>query len=155
MKGLGLISEALLKQLLCESGSISEESIRSYQEMAKAIVEGFSRAHGELRSISRGLVPGCGLSKKLPEALEALAKRTDQIHGIDLMRRIHVAAPKRKMLVNSMCEEALYAERTLQAGAMGYLCKQAARGTLVPAIRTLLSGKTYLSPEMTQKILTS
>jgi len=80
--GLGLISEALLKQLMCESGSISEESIRSYQEMAKAIVEGFSRAHGELRSISRGLVPGVGLSKKLPEAIEALAKRTDQIHGI-------------------------------------------------------------------------
>jgi DNA-binding NarL/FixJ family response regulator len=76
-------------------------------------------------------------------------------HGIDLVRRIHEADPKRKMLVNSMYDEALYAERALQAGAMGYLSKQAARGTLVPAIRTLLSGKTYLSPEMTQKILTS
>ena len=76
-------------------------------------------------------------------------------HGIDLVRRIHQTDPKRKMLVNSMYEEVVYAERALQAGAMGYLSKQAARGTLVPAIRTLLSGRTYLSPEMTEKILKS
>jgi DNA-binding NarL/FixJ family response regulator len=59
------------------------------------------------------------------------------------------------MLVNSMYDEVVYAERALQAGAMGYLSKQAARGTLVPAIRALLSGKPYLSSEMTQRILKS
>jgi DNA-binding NarL/FixJ family response regulator len=76
-------------------------------------------------------------------------------HGIELVRRIHESEPKLKMLVNSMYDEAVYAERALQAGAMGYLNKQSARGTLIPAIRTLLSGRIYLSPEMTEKILKS
>jgi DNA-binding NarL/FixJ family response regulator len=59
------------------------------------------------------------------------------------------------MLVISMYDEAVYAERSLQAGAMGYLNKQTARETLINAIRTVLEGKTYLSPEMTDRILKS
>jgi DNA-binding NarL/FixJ family response regulator len=76
-------------------------------------------------------------------------------HGIELVRRIHDSDPKQRMLVNSMYDEVVYAERALQAGAMGYLSKQSARGFLVPAIRTLLSGRTYLSSEMTERILKS
>ena len=40
--GLGLISEALLKKLMCENGSASEESIRFYREMAKTLLEGIA-----------------------------------------------------------------------------------------------------------------
>jgi DNA-binding NarL/FixJ family response regulator len=43
----------------------------------------------------------------------------------------------------------------LQAGALGYLSKQTAREALIDAIRTVLSSKTYLSPEMTDRIVKS
>jgi len=107
----------------------------------------------------------CGEAEDANEALRLIQQLSPDLvivdislksgHGIDLVRRIHEVDPKLKMLVNSMYEESVYAERALQAGAMGYLSKQAARGTLVPAIRTLLSGRTYLSPEMTERILKS
>jgi signal transduction histidine kinase len=80
--GLGLISEALLKRLMIEQGAISQESIQSYQEIARTLVEGFTRLQVELQSISRGLVPAIGFHENLAESLEALAKRTDLIHGI-------------------------------------------------------------------------
>jgi|694.fasta_scaffold12557_4 DNA-binding NarL/FixJ family response regulator len=76
-------------------------------------------------------------------------------HGIDLIKRLRERNSTTKMLVISMYDEAVYAERSLQAGAMGYLNKQTARETLINAIRTVLEGKTYLSPEMTDRILKS
>jgi DNA-binding NarL/FixJ family response regulator len=74
-------------------------------------------------------------------------------HGIQLVKEIRARHPKMKMLVNSMYEEAVYAERSLQAGALGYINKQTAREKVIEAIRTVLEGKTYLSPEMTDRIL--
>lgn len=74
-------------------------------------------------------------------------------HGIDLVKQVRARHPKMKMLVNSMYDESAYAERSLQAGALGYLSKQTARETLIDAIRTVLSGKIYLSPEMTDRIV--
>ncbi|MBX3423766.1 MAG: response regulator transcription factor [Pirellulaceae bacterium] len=76
-------------------------------------------------------------------------------HGIDLVKRLRERNSTTKMLINSMYDEAVYAERALQAGAMGYLNKQTARETLITAIRTVLDGKTYLSPAMTDRILKS
>ena len=107
----------------------------------------------------------CGEAEDANEALQMIEQLHPDLvvvdislrsgHGIDLVRRVHESNPKLKMLVNSMYEEEVYAERALQAGAMGYISKQAARGSLVPAIRTLLSGRTYLSPDMTDRILKS
>lgn len=107
----------------------------------------------------------CGEAEEANEALRLVQQLHPDLvivdislksgHGIDLVRRIHESDPRQRMLVNSMYDETVYAERALQAGAMGYLSKQSARGTLVPAIRTLLSGRTYLSPEMTERILKS
>jgi DNA-binding NarL/FixJ family response regulator len=107
----------------------------------------------------------CGEAEDVNEALRLVQQLHPDLvivdiclksgHGIDLVRRVHDSDPKQRMLVNSMYDEDVYAERALQAGAMGYLSKQSARGTLVPAIRTLLAGKTYLSPEMTERILRS
>ncbi len=76
-------------------------------------------------------------------------------HGIDLVKQIRARHPKMKMLVNSMYDESVYAERSLQAGALGYLNKETARVNVIDAIRTVLAGKTYLSPEMTDRIVKS
>jgi len=76
-------------------------------------------------------------------------------HGIDLVKQIRARHPRMKMLVNSMYDESVYAERSLPAGALGYLNKETARENVINAIRTVLAGKTYLSPEMTDRIIKS
>lgn len=76
-------------------------------------------------------------------------------HGIDLIKQIRGRFPKKKMLVHSMYEDSVYAERSLQAGALGYINKQTAGETVIIAIRSVLAGKTYVSPDMTERIVKS
>jgi len=105
----------------------------------------------------------CGEADDVAEALQLVDELLPDLvlvdiclktgHGIDLIKQIRDHHGKIKMLVNSMYDESVYAERSLQAGALGYLCKQTGRETLIDAIRTVLAGRTYLSPEMTDRIL--
>ena len=73
--------------------------------------------------------------------------------GIDLITDIASRFPAVKTLALSAYEESLYAERALRAGAMGYLTKQLTQEKIFDAIRTVLSGKRYLSPEMTERLV--
>ena len=57
------------------------------------------------------------------------------------------------MLVISGFQESLYAERALRAGALGYLNKQESNEYVMEAIRTVLSGRRYVSPAMAQRLL--
>ena len=57
------------------------------------------------------------------------------------------------MLVASMHDETLYAERVLAAGARGYINKQEAQDSIIRAIRQVLDGKIYLSDAMTERML--
>jgi DNA-binding NarL/FixJ family response regulator len=73
--------------------------------------------------------------------------------GLELIKEVaaqHIDVP---MLVLSMHEEMLYAERALRAGARGYISKQESSDHILAAIRQVLSGQTYLSPQMTSKIV--
>ena len=107
----------------------------------------------------------CGEADDVAEALRLVGELNPDLvivdislktgHGIDLIKQIRERQPKMKMLVNSMYEESVYAERSLQAGALGYLCKQTSRETLINAIREVLAGKTYLSPQMTDRVVKS
>ena len=106
---------------------------------------------GEADDVAAGL----GLVDELNPDLVIIDISLKTGHGIDLIKRIRAGHPKVKMLVNSMYDESVYAERALQAGALGYVSKQTARETLIDAIRTVLAGKTYLSPEMTDRIVKS
>jgi DNA-binding NarL/FixJ family response regulator len=58
-----------------------------------------------------------------------------------------------KLLVLSMHDESMFAERALRAGALGYVSKQEASRTIVQAVRTVLAGKMYLSPNMTELVV--
>jgi DNA-binding NarL/FixJ family response regulator len=74
-------------------------------------------------------------------------------HGIELISQIKEFDDRIKMLVWSMFDEKIYAERTIRAGAMGYICKQESIENVVEAIRNVLQGNMYLSPHMTNNIL--
>ena len=73
--------------------------------------------------------------------------------GLELIKEMtaeHLDVP---ILVLSTYEESLYAERVLRAGARGYISKDELPERVLSAIRQVLHGQTYLSPQMTAKIL--
>jgi DNA-binding NarL/FixJ family response regulator len=73
--------------------------------------------------------------------------------GLDLIEHIKARDNGTPMLVASMHDEALYAERVLAAGARGYVNKQEAQDRIIFAIRRVLGGKVYLSERMTERLL--
>ncbi|MBL9213114.1 MAG: response regulator transcription factor [Opitutaceae bacterium] len=74
-------------------------------------------------------------------------------NGIELTKNIKVHAPNLPVLIVSMHDEGLYAERALRAGAMGYLMKQEASEKIIAAIQRLLQGEIYLSDKIKEKML--
>jgi DNA-binding NarL/FixJ family response regulator len=76
-------------------------------------------------------------------------------NGLELIKDIRAQIPDQIILVISMHDETLYAERSLKAGAKGYLMKDADRGTFIEAIRRVLSGTFYVSDKMSADIFAS
>jgi DNA-binding NarL/FixJ family response regulator len=74
-------------------------------------------------------------------------------NGIELVKRIRLLNAVTKILVVSTFQESLYAERALRAGALGYLNKQESNDKLLEAIRTVLKGERFVSPEITQRLV--
>jgi DNA-binding NarL/FixJ family response regulator len=73
--------------------------------------------------------------------------------GIELIKDLLVADPELPILVVSMHDETVYAERVLRAGARGYIMKEAGGENLLIAIRHVLSGQVYVSPRISARIL--
>jgi DNA-binding NarL/FixJ family response regulator len=73
--------------------------------------------------------------------------------GLDLIRSLRESVPALPVLVLSMHDEALFAERVLRAGARGYIMKREAITGLVGAIRQVLSGRIYVSEGIAQAVL--
>ena len=74
-------------------------------------------------------------------------------NGLELVKHLVARSPRLPVLVVSMHEEALFAERALYAGARGYLMKTAAQEQIVVAVRRLLGGRLYFSTEVQQRLL--
>jgi DNA-binding NarL/FixJ family response regulator len=74
-------------------------------------------------------------------------------HGLELIEKLKSHDSDIKILVSSMHDEMLFAERVLRAGARGYISKQEPPESLIRAIRQVLHGELYLSPRMTSRIL--
>ena len=73
--------------------------------------------------------------------------------GLELIKRINSRFPHVKMLVSSMYDESLFAERSLRAGALGYINKEEATERIVDAIRCVLKDEIYLSQGMANRLL--
>jgi DNA-binding NarL/FixJ family response regulator len=74
-------------------------------------------------------------------------------HGLELIKDISALYPSVLVLVVSMHDESLYAERALRAGARGYLMKNEGGEKLVEAVRQVLAGKVYVSQSLSEQIL--
>jgi DNA-binding NarL/FixJ family response regulator len=105
----------------------------------------------------------CGEAADMSEALRLVADTQPDVAvvdislktgcGIDLIKRIKDRNDTVRMLVWSTHSEALYAERALRAGALGYINKDQATDKIVAGIRRVLKGKVYLSDALVQTML--
>lgn len=105
----------------------------------------------------------CGEAADVQEAIREVERTNPDVvvidltlktgHGIELIERLKSRDSQIKILVSSMHDEMLFAERVLRAGAMGYITKQEPPEALLRAIRQVLGGEVYLSPRMTTRLL--
>lgn len=72
--------------------------------------------------------------------------------GLDLIKDMGNQLPATAIIVLSMHEEVSFAERALRAGARGYVTKRESTDRIVEAIRTVLSGKIYATPELVTRL---
>lgn len=73
--------------------------------------------------------------------------------GLDLLKDLRLRDPNLPVLILSMLNESLYAERALRAGANGFIMKQEATERVLVAIRRILGGEVYLSDRMANRML--
>ena len=105
----------------------------------------------------------CGEAAEVTEAMRKMeASHPDVViidislegeSGIELIEHIRARWPSVKMLVSSAHDERVFAGRVLRAGAMGYLSKREALTKIVEALRQVLRGEVYLSPQMATVLL--
>jgi len=72
--------------------------------------------------------------------------------GFNVVRDVHAHFPGIRILVLSMHDEAIYAERLLAEGASGYIMKQAATDQLITALRTVLRGERFVSESLKRSL---
>lgn len=94
-----------------------------------------------------------GMNKTCPHDLLILDLAMGEVYSYDLIKQLRRENDKLLILVMSMYEETVYAERALKAGAHGYVMKQAATDTLLYALRQVLDGELYVSNRMRTRLL--
>jgi len=97
----------------------------------------------------------CGEAESAGDAITGIAASKPDVavvdlslkdnFGVEIIKDLKVSHPEVILLVLSVHDESLYAERTLRSGAMGYVTKQEASGKVIEAIRRVLDGKIYVS----------
>jgi len=116
----------------------------------------------------RGLLAGepdlelCGEADCASAAISAIERTNPQIvildlflgadDDLDVVSRIHRRWPELRILIVSMQEETLFAERMLAMGARGFLMKREATASILAAIRKVIAGEYYVSPALGNRI---
>src|SRR2546422_726841 len=105
----------------------------------------------------------CGEAEEAPKAFAAVATCAPDVaviditirggNGIELIKNIKASHPNLPILVLSMHDETLYAERALRAGALGYIMKEVATEQVVHGLRRVLKGEIVLSDKMKGRML--
>ena len=105
----------------------------------------------------------CGEAEEMQVALPAVVAACPDIlvidislhgpDGLELLKNIRLRSPRLPVLILSMHDESIYAERALRAGANGYIMKQEATEKVLIALRRILSGEIYVSERIANSML--
>lgn len=105
----------------------------------------------------------CGEAEDAQNALQAVTSAKPDIlivdislngpDGLDLLKNVRTKYPDLPVLILSMHDESIYAERALRAGAQGYIMKQEATEKVLVAVRRILSHEIYISERIANRML--
>jgi DNA-binding NarL/FixJ family response regulator len=105
----------------------------------------------------------CGEAEDVPQALRQTSELKPDVvivdlslrgsDGIELIKSLHLQCAQLPILVLSMHDEAIYAERALKAGAWGYIMKQEATNQVLNALRRVLAGEIHVSQSVSSRIV--
>lgn len=105
----------------------------------------------------------CGEASNAQEALEAMRLHKPEValldvsmpgtNGIEVAKDMLAEQPALSILMISMHDESLYALRALRAGAKGYVMKQQVMENILVALRKVIGGGIYVSPQLTEKLI--
>jgi DNA-binding NarL/FixJ family response regulator len=105
----------------------------------------------------------CGEAQEMQAALKAIqAVKPDILivdislngpDGLELLKNIRINSARLPVLILSMHDESIYAERALRAGANGYIMKQEATEKVLVALRRILSGEIYVSEKIANNMV--
>lgn len=105
----------------------------------------------------------CGVAEEMHSGLRAIqTDRPDIVildisltgpDGLETLKNIRINSPHLPVLILSMHDESIYAERALRAGANGYIMKQEATEKVLVALRRILSGEIYVSDRISNNML--
>lgn len=105
----------------------------------------------------------CGEAEDAPTALRRIGETCPDLvimdislkrsQGLDLLKDLKASHPQVPVLVLSMHDESLYAERVLRAGALGYITKHEATRNILLAVQKVLSGQVYVSERTSARLM--
>ena len=105
----------------------------------------------------------CGTAEEMHSALLAIVTTPPDImivdislngpDGLEMLKHVRIRSPRLPVLILSMHDESLYAERALRAGANGYIMKQEATEKVLVAVRRILRGEIYVSDRIANSML--
>lgn len=105
----------------------------------------------------------CGEAEEAPKAFEAVGSLNPDVavvdislkggNGLELIKNVKARYPDLPLLVLSMHDETLYAERALRAGSLGYIMKEEAIEKVLTAIRHVIAGEIFLSDRMKARLI--
>ena len=93
------------------------------------------------------------LAAKLRPDVVVMDVAMPELNGIEATRRIIEASPRTRVLALSMHKDSVYVREVLRAGARGYLLKDSGDADLVAAVRAVAQGDGYLSPRVSDSVL--
>lgn len=109
---------------------------------------------------TKGRLKVVGLAESAKNAMDIIGQtRPDLVivdlflkgsNGIDLIKKIKADYPDMKILMLSMHNEAVYAQRAMKAGAKGYVMKQESCDEIIKAIEKVLAGQCYISGRLSE-----
>jgi len=138
-----MTTDARISVLLVDDHAVVREGYRRLLERAKGIeVAGEAASAMEAYQAFRQVEPDVVVMDiSLPD-----------VSGIEAMRRLLLRDERARVLVFSIHDEPLFADRAFKAGARGYVTKASAPDVLVDAVRAVARGDTFLSPDIAQGV---
>lgn len=105
----------------------------------------------------------CGVAENISSARRVIAETAPDFaiidislagdNGLDLVKEMRSGRGRIPILVLSMHDESVWAERAIRAGARGYLMKKEAAETIVTAVKNILAGKVHVSDTIMARLL--